>query len=200
MPGFAGDAGDVGTMVVGQSKGLGVQLKSAFFSGMSVPLSVQGGPSGPVGYREGARVGAAVAGQSWSRLGPCRPLLLTECVFQVHLWERMAPKGDSRQMPWFPILVVSGSEQRPALHPWLERARVPSGRLQQGPPPGLCPSPDTLPWAASLASYASVCKVLNGNIAEILWGCRDNVCSSLNSARGVNRTSPVGGSLHRFHG
>lgn len=58
------DAGDVGTMVVDQSKRPGAQLKSVCLYGHIRPsLCLQGGPSGPVGYSEGTRVGAG-CGQS----------------------------------------------------------------------------------------------------------------------------------------
>lgn len=42
--------------------------------------------------------------------------MLMRYIFQVNLWERMAHVGDYRQMPWLPVLVVSGSGHLPALH------------------------------------------------------------------------------------
>lgn len=45
------------------------------------------------------------------------PLLLTNCVFQVNPQKRMAYMGDCKQMPWLPVLVVSGSEHLPHIAP-----------------------------------------------------------------------------------
>lgn len=88
-------------------RGQGLSLKSA-----SSPALPAGGPAHPVGSKQAWWTGPS-AGHCWQGLGPYGHMVLMKRVFQADLQERMAHVGGHRQMPWLPVLVVSGSECLP---------------------------------------------------------------------------------------